>query len=278
MHLGLSSLAAASRIYFPDVDAFAGLAMIADQGFTHVEYSDQTRPSFLNADDGDLERIRAHADALGLTLWSAHSPCGDYNLTAEDLAKRKEALDAHRRCLDGLAALGIPRFVVHQVGGGSLSKEEQVKVGVEAVCHLRDHARQYDITLLIENFGSFDPQDLLDFLALTGDEGLGIVIDTGHEWMVGRDPAQAIRVAGERLVSLHIQDNHGEGTGDEHLPPGYGTTDWAAVIDALAEVEYGGPYMMEVIPHVAPITEMTPREVVRVCYESMMKALGEQGE
>ena len=278
MRLGLSSLAAASSIYFPDVDAYAGLEIIAKQGFSHIEYSDQTQPSYLDTPEGELAKIRSHAADLGLTLWSAHSPCGRFDLTADDPAKRQEAIEAHRRSLDGLAVLGIPHFVIHQVGGGNMDKSEKVKLGLEAVHDLREHARQYEILLLIENFVAFDAHDLVSFLAQTGDEGIGICIDTGHEWQVGRNPAKAIRVAGDHLVSLHIQDNHGKGSADEHLPPTYGTTDWPEVMKALSEVGYAGPYMMEVIPHVRPASEMTPRQLVRVCYETMSKIVEEHGQ
>ncbi len=274
MQIGLSSLAAASRVYFPDVDTYRGLEIIAKQGFTHLEYSDQTQPSYLDTPEAELEKIRAHAAGLGLTLWSAHSPCGATNLSDPDADGRAESIEVHKRCLDGLAVLGVPNFVIHQVGGGDHEREEQFRLGLDSVFRIRRYARQYGIRLLIENFPFFDPQDLLDFLEVTGPDGMGIVLDTGHEQQMGRDPAEGIRTTGDFLVSLHIHDNQGAGK-DDHLPPTYGTTDWKAVMYALAEVSYGGPFMMEVIPHVPPLTEMSPEEVVRVSYETMVKVIRE---
>lgn len=276
MQIGLSSLAAASCVYFPDVDVYRGFEIIAGSGVSHIEYSDQTRPSYLDSPQSELESIRRHAADLGLTLWSAHSPCGATSLSTSDQAERERSIAVHERCLDGLAALGISHFVVHQIDGGEdETKDERLRLGLDSVFRIRRYAAQYGITLLIENFVFFKPEELLGFLEVTGTEGMGIVIDTGHEWQMGRSPAQAIRLAGDLLVSLHMQDNHGKGSTDEHLPPGYGTTDWPEVMRALSDVAYSGPYMMEVIPHVAPIDGMTPQQVVQTCFENMQAILRE---
>ena len=40
---------------------------------------------------------------------------------------------------------------------------------------------------------------------------------------------------GDRIVSMHVHDNHG--TKDEHLWPGDGTIDWPAVREALQAAE-----------------------------------------
>lgn len=275
--LGLSSLAASSCVSSPGNDVYKGLEIIAQAGFTHVEYSDQSRPSFLDSPDDELERIRACADSLGLVLWSAHSPSAMVDLADPDPAKRAEAFDVHCRCLEGLAALGIPHFVVHQVSTAENDPEERLRVGLDAVMRLRFVAQDFGIRLLVENFTIFDPEDLLDFVDLAGEDGLGIVLDTGHEWQMGRDPAEGIRMSGPQLRSVHLHDNHGEGSIDEHLPPGMGTTNWPAVLDALDEVGYAGPLMMEVIPHVEATKGMSPEELTNACYENMLRILAETG-
>lgn len=274
---GLSSLAAASWVSSPGNDIYRGLEIIARTGFTHVEYSDQSRPSFLDTPQGELERIRAHAESLGLVLWSAHSPCGMVDLADPDPAKRADALDVHRRCLDGLAVLGVPHFVVHQVSGAEKDPQERLRTGLDAVMRLRFAARECGIKLLVENFTFFTPEDLMDFIELAGDDGLGIVLDTGHEWQMGRDPAEGIRTVAPHLCSVHLHDNHGEGSVDEHLPPGMGTTNWPDVLDALDEASYRGPLMMEVIPHMEATRHMTPEHLCQTSFEGLRGFLAETG-
>lgn len=279
MQIGLATLAASSRHYSPDSDTYNGLRLIAEAGIRYIEYNDQSVPSYWESDEAELRRIRACAEELGLTLWSAHSPCGDCDLAAAEPPERREALDIHRRCIDGLAVLGIPHFVIHQVGGAKIDKSEKTKYGAESVAALRPHAQASGVRLLIENFTHFDAHDLLAFLEAIGPDGLGIVLDTGHEHQVGRGVPEAVRLVAPHLVSLHAHDNHGadSGQGDEHLPPGYGTTDWPATIAALRDVEYAGPFMMEVIPHKRPLSEMKPRQVVRACAQAAREVLAHAG-
>jgi len=50
-------------------------------------------------------------------------------------------------------------------------------------------------------------------------------------------------MAGGRLITTHLQDNHG--ARDEHLPPGDGAIDWEDVAAALREIGYPGCLMLE---------------------------------
>jgi sugar phosphate isomerase/epimerase len=273
MNLGFSSLAAASDAFFPEIDGYRGLEMLARYGFTHVELSEQTQPSYLTASAQELERFRRHADGLGMTLWSAHSPCISTNLSAPDEQERQRSLDVHFRALEGLAALGVPYFVVHQVGNEEDSKAEKLRRGMGSVMRLRHEARKVGITLLIENFPYFGPTDLNDFLLMADPEGLGIVIDIGHEWLAGRDPAQAIIDCVEHLRSIHLHDNYGLEGGDDHLPVGHGTLDWAPVFAALDAVAYDGPLMLEVLPITDPLKDMPAEDLVRLCRETLLGVL-----
>jgi sugar phosphate isomerase/epimerase len=53
----------------------------------------------------------------------------------------------------------------------------------------------------------------------------------------------AVRVSGPRLIHVHASDNHAEE--DDHLVPGKGSIPWGRVFGALREVEYGGPFTVE---------------------------------
>ena len=46
-------------------------------------------------------------------------------------------------------------------------------------------------------------------------------------------------------LSLHVQDNHGPGSGDEHLLPGDGVIDWKRFLDLLVEIGYRGDLVLE---------------------------------
>jgi sugar phosphate isomerase/epimerase len=46
-------------------------------------------------------------------------------------------------------------------------------------------------------------------------------------------------------LSLHIQDTHGPGSGDEHLLPGDGSIDWKEFLHILHDIGYKGELVLE---------------------------------
>ena len=71
----------------------------------------------------------------------------------------------------------------------------------------------------------------------------GFVLDTGHANLMG-DLDVIADLLGDRLMTLHLNDNHG--LNDEHLPPGQGTVDWTSVRQLLQRVRYDGCLLNEV--------------------------------
>ena len=74
-------------------------------------------------------------------------------------------------------------------------------------------------------------------------DAYGFVLDTGHSNLMS-DMDELLDALGTRLITLHLDDNHGES--DDHLPPLAGTTDWDAVRTRLDELDYQGCLLYEV--------------------------------
>ncbi|MFQ6079303.1 MAG: sugar phosphate isomerase/epimerase family protein, partial [Thermodesulfobacteriota bacterium] len=53
----------------------------------------------------------------------------------------------------------------------------------------------------------------------------------------------AIRNLGNRIITIHMQDN--DGFADLHLQPGYGTVNWQEFVEALQEIYYDRPITIE---------------------------------
>jgi hypothetical protein len=79
-----------------------------------------------------------------------------------------------------------------------------------------------------------------------GSPALGICLDTGHAILESWDNAEAVRVAGDLLIALHIADN--DGSGDQHRTPySYGSqVDWPSVVAALRALGYDGVLNLEI--------------------------------
>jgi len=168
--------------------------------------------------------------------------------------------------------LGAPVLVLHPPAL-CISQAEvrtRVQTDTEIVRWLCDQAGSQGVSIALENMvggvGNLNQGQYLRAVfavaARVDAANLGFCIDTGHanvawglNYPVPTSNGQLfippetlgapaiIRLMGDRILATHLQDNFGKF--DEHLPPGIGTVDWQATLDALQEVGYQGPLTME---------------------------------
>jgi sugar phosphate isomerase/epimerase len=219
------------------------LGNLSRAGFEAVEYSHSYHFSV-----GQAVALRDVAGRLGLEGWSCHAEGPDEFSLASDT---EEACQALLHCLDLCAALGGRVVVLHTPCGGSglaVSDENAVDALLdhdqrilEPACR---HAQKLALDIALENGRSLaHMRYILSLRDLIGAGNLGFCVDTGHAALGDLGPVQAIRLASSRLYSTHLQDNLG--CADDHLPPGRGKIDWAAVFAALREVDYRRTLMLE---------------------------------
>ncbi len=266
MDIGLSTLICSSHVSAPDRDMFGCLELFAELGVAAIEYNDQSLPRFWADPLSDLLAVAAKAREFGIRLWSAHNPCNDWDLSSADEEHRRAAVEAHRRMIDVLGAMGVEHFVVHHVRPSTLAGDPAaMERGEQSLYELLEEARDAGVVLLIENFGNLAADALVATVEKLEDEWLGIVVDVGHAHhsQLAVSAESEIYTAAPYLRSLHIHDNHGRGAGDEHLPPGWGTIDWASVMRALKDVGYEGPFMLEVIRHTERMLSLSPEKATR---------------
>jgi sugar phosphate isomerase/epimerase len=83
---------------------------------------------------------------------------------------------------------------------------------------------------------------LLDIVDRYPADRVGICLDLGHAH-IEETTISAVHAAAPRLIHIHASDNRGEK--DEHLVPGKGTIPWDGVMKALAEIDFDGPFTVE---------------------------------
>lgn len=108
-----------------------------------------------------------------------------------------------------------------------------------------------------------DGPDFKKHIDLVGDPYLVACVDIGHAEMRGLHtsaPAM-IRELGSRVQALHIHDN--DRWHDSHALPFTMSIDFSAVLEALAEIGYGGEFTMETF-FVNPHHKEDPEEGVRI--------------
>ncbi|MHA1573294.1 MAG: sugar phosphate isomerase/epimerase family protein [Alphaproteobacteria bacterium] len=279
MRLGVATLVCSSIRTAPDIDMFRALEIVAEAGFDCVEYNDQSPPQFFRASDEEMARVRRKAEEVGIELWSAHSPCADYDLTSLDDSAYEKSLAAHLRCVEALGVCGVKHFVVHQVNGPREQWPKRFDRAVEALDALCKAGRRRNVKILIENFVGYRCARLVDLIREVNSPNLGICFDVGHSHLDPEvsDLGAEIRTCGKRLCSLHAHDNHGPGSGDEHLPAGWGTVDWRNVLAALSDIQYTGPFMMEVMRESKQFSSVPPEKAVSICFDAARSVLLKSG-
>ncbi|MFM9280584.1 sugar phosphate isomerase/epimerase family protein [Paenibacillus jiagnxiensis] len=201
--------------------------------------------------DGQIRR-------MGKTLrryraaFSVHPPAWDTNLTSENQAIRTASYEEYKKAIEFAHEIEAEHVVIHP--GFSFSPafdkataQKRAQDYLELLCRV---AKPLGIKLAVENVGYkgasiYSEQEYL--CCLDGiDAAAGYLIDTGHARLNGWDIPGMIRSVKDRLCSVHIHDNSGEG--DEHLPIGGGSIDWQPIYDALREVEAPCQLILEYSP------------------------------
>lgn len=106
--------------------------------------------------------------------------------------------------------------------------------------------------------------------------------DTAHLYKAGMDPVEVMRAYHDRIAYVHLKDVTPEApdmskftafTGTEALPVfcelGLGPVDFAAVVDFLRSIEYGGWLTVEIDKSTS-----TPKQSLTICRDYMEQQLG----
>ena len=225
-------------------------------------------------------QVKECADQNGIRFRQTH---GNFvlGLQWDDPAfpEGKDLLALNTRCAEASKILGAEWMVVHPM---NLPRQPVYNRGVNKAANLAylapviEKAKEVGIGIAVENMVDFsrnmrrycggDPEELLDLVDTINDPAVGICLDTGHACLTSIDVPSYIRLAGDRLKALHINDNRQKG--DEHLLPFDGLVDWQGVAQALRDIGYDHDYSFEV----------RSRAIPKAAQESWFKYVHDLGE
>jgi sugar phosphate isomerase/epimerase len=230
-------------------------------GFRAIDVSLSTvmdyKGYYLAAPDWErkTKELRELGDSLGVVFNQTHIPYyPQLELTGQEFEHAEEMA---RRAIIASGILGVSWGVMHP---GSLtdrnwSLKDQLDRNVEYFKPKLEAARKNNIGIAIENMGCWPRSkwfrmycateyELCELVDALNDPAAGICWDFGHANMNKLDQALSLRTMGKRLKALHVDDNRG--WEDDHLPPFYGTVNWAVLMPVLAEIGYAGDLTFEV--------------------------------
>ena len=231
---------------------------VCEAGFKYIDYGFgkdyKNRIGFFGDDfDGHVTSLKIQADKLGTKFVQAHAITGD--VFAED---NTELISDTIRCIDACGALGIENVVVHSGLGAGIEKEENFEKNKVFYTPLLERAEKYGINILTENFnkgsvGSYridnapDLRELIDYI----DHPLfHAVWDTGHGNLQEMPQDEALRILGEHVRAVHVQDNYGDR--DIHIAPFFGSMSLDSLMHGLLDIGYNGYFTFEAVRMLFP--------------------------
>ena len=119
----------------------------------------------------------------------------------------------------------------------------------ETLPKLEKYVKEYNIKLALHNHGPEDkhfpsPQSVLDAVK-NMDPRCGLCMDVGHTSRTGVDIVEWIRIAGPRLLDMHIKDLKRASDKDSQVPVGDGVLPVAGIFKELKRMNYQGYVNLE---------------------------------
>jgi D-psicose/D-tagatose/L-ribulose 3-epimerase len=195
-------------------------------------------------------------DDLGLERTANTVIGAEHNPLSPDPAVRAAAYDHMRAVIDCCAAVGSPVLCgPHQVALGVFTGSGPTPAewdrSVEHLRRLAEYAAGAGVVLAEEVVNRFELYHLntldeaIRFVDEVGHPNCRIHFDTFHAHIEEKDPASAIRRAGDRIVHVHISEN-------DRGVPGSGAVAWNATFDALKDIGYDGWLTVEAFSNFLP--------------------------
>lgn len=221
------------------------LEKIAEQGFDFVEIPVEA------AEHISVAKLKPVLARLKLDVVICAAVTGERNLSSDDAAIRKNALQYFESCIslaNGLGASCVAGPLYASVGKARLSsealREAEWERSVTGLAQLADTASLHGVQLGIEPLNRFETdmintvEDALRMVQQVNNPHLGIALDTFHMNIEETNFRRAIERAGERLVHLQVSDSH-------RGVPGDGNSDWAGLRAGLKAIGYQGKIGIE---------------------------------
>jgi sugar phosphate isomerase/epimerase len=170
-----------------------------------------------------------------------------------DVHYRQVRTDHTMRALTLARELGAPSISTEPGGpvapGGSWN--EALKLFVETLKPVVEHAEREDVTLLVEPEPGLlleNAEQFEEFMRYFDSPNLGLNFDIGHFFCAGEDPAKCLRRLRHHVRHIHLEDIAASRV-HAHLIPGTGAIDFTSVLEAIQDNGYDGWVTIELYPY-----------------------------
>jgi D-psicose/D-tagatose/L-ribulose 3-epimerase len=175
----------------------------------------------------------------------------DRNICSTDPKIRKNAKSYIRCVIDAAHKIGsevVCGPMYSSVGKEHLEDNESRKnewdLAVSGIREMADYGATKGVKLAFEPLNRFETDMInvvsqgIKFIQDVGRENVGFHLDTFHMHLEEKNSAEAIRQAGDKIFHFHASEN-------DRGVPGTGQVYWKEVAQALKDVKYDGPVVIE---------------------------------
>lgn len=238
------SLITISREFSPEA-----IGALAQSGVQTLEVMPA---SLMNGGQGPTDAAIDILRASRLEVASVHVPFGPgYDFSLADAGQARKGMEQSIMAgVDLTARLGAGIMVVHASGEPVEQADRQLRLGraVESLAAIGERAARCGIRVAIELLPRTclgnTADEMLWMLDALGDSGtFGACMDTNHSMDRHADVPGDIRRLGSHLIATHVNDY--DGVDEKHWLPGQGVLDWKAILTALDQIGYTGPFNFE---------------------------------
>ena len=194
----------------------------------------------------DLAALRRMADAQGVELWSLHLPFCPFDLI--DISKPElsdKTVDYFADLIKKGSRVGIDKFIIHPSGEPIKPEDRALRMATAkaSLARLAEIAKGYGAVIAVEDLPRTclgnTAAEIAELISVHPD--LRVCFDTNH--LLTEDAADFVRALGDKIITTHVSDY--DFLNERHWLPGEGKLDWQSIVNALREVNYGGPWLYE---------------------------------
>ncbi len=178
--------------------------------------------------------------------YSIHAPISDINIGSLNERIREDSILEILTTAETAVSFDIDTITIHPGLSSMAVPYMEEKAAEKAKKSLRSIDRisaEYGVRIAVENMPAFPfmlGRTAEELKFLIDETNLGFCLDIGHANTTD-ETDNLIKEFRDRLINVHIHDNHGEH--DEHLTLGEGSIDFKGILDKLKG--YTGNYVIE---------------------------------
>ena len=241
-------------------------------------------PHFPYDDPSEADRIADRLESHGVGIASLHAPLYPdvrtyredrwYSLSAEEEEHRLGSVAATARAAGWLSRRGGGTIVVHTTFPSEGWYPHRWAAFLSSMNELLAQTPG-NVRFAVENtpLASGRAEVVLSIAHRYPAERVGICLDLGHAH-IQENVLNAVRACADRLIHVHASDNHAGR--DDHFVPGRGSLPWERAVAALDEVDFRGPFTLELRDYTrgenAPYRNF--EEILGECRDALGRILG----